>query len=108
EADHQDLARPDVLHHGRHQPGRVEADLRRRVFAHAGTRGGRTGTPAAASARLASGMRIVPKWKMLAAIAASAPPSTSAARRCSMLPAPPLATTGTLTASAMARVNWSS
>ena len=45
-----------------------------------------------------------PKWKMLAARTASAFPSRRTSAMCSRLPAPPLATTGTPTASLMRRV----
>src|SRR6185369_16066281 len=45
-----------------------------------------------------------PKWKMLAASTASALPSSSTSAMCSRLPAPPLATTGTPTASLIRRV----
>src|SRR5207248_7599693 len=46
-----------------------------------------------------------PKWKMLAASTASALPSSTPCARCSRLPAPPEAITGTLTASDTARVS---
>ena len=41
-----------------------------------------------------SGMVISPKWKTDAASAASALPNVKASRKCSFLPAPPLAITG--------------
>ena len=45
-----------------------------------------------------------PKWKMLAASAASALPSSRASRTCSSSPAPPLAMTGIPVASDTSRV----
>src|SRR6266704_2052905 len=45
-----------------------------------------------------------PKWKILAASTASALPSSRTSAICSRLPAPPLATTGTPTASLIRRV----
>ena len=50
--------------------------------------------PARAITRLVSSIVYSPKWKMLAARAASALPIRIASARCSGLPAPPLATTG--------------
>ena len=60
--------------------------------------------PRSAMNRLVSAIEYVPKWKMLAARAASAFPTVTASARCSGLPAPPDATSGMVTASATARV----
>ena len=68
----------------------------------------RRGVPAPPSARgtrFASAIVQVPSWKMVAASTALARPSTSPARRCSGEPTPPLAMTGTETASDTARVS---
>src|SRR6266540_522477 len=61
----------------------------------------RTGRPAAARPCLTSAIDSWPKWKTLAARTASAP-AWHAATKWSMLPAPPLAMTGTSTAWVMA------
>src|ERR1700736_2052009 len=75
-----------VLDHGRDQPG---AEVRRvdGRLAHAGA-ARRTGTPRSARYALAWAIDNAPKWKIAAARAASAPPATRAARRCSGSPAP--------------------
>ena len=62
--------------------------------------GGRTVMPAAAITALASAMVCSPKWKIDAASTASAPPSATPSTRWSSVPTPPLAITGTPTASA--------
>ena len=49
-------------------------------------------------------MRSVPKWNTLAARTASAPASTAGAK-CASVPAPPLATTGTVTTARAARIS---
>src|SRR3982751_5988592 len=64
----------------------------------------RTGTPCPSRNRLTCPIVYVPKWKMLAAKAASACPVVSTSSMCWGDPAPPLATTGTLTASLTAAV----
>src|SRR5919199_1173870 len=64
-----------------------------------------TATPASASRRLASATLASPKWKIEAASTALAWPSRTPSTRCSSVPTPPEAMTGTVTASAMARVS---
>src|ERR1035437_1848788 len=96
EGDHQHLAAGALLDHRGQQAVGAEAGL----CAHR-----RTSTPAAARWSFTTGMGKGSKWKIDAASAASAPPSTSAARTCSGSPAPPLAITGTGTAVAIARVS---
>ena len=71
---------------------------------HPGT-AGRTGTPAAAMCAFASPIEWVPKWKMEAASTAEAWPSRIPSTKCSRLPTPPEAMTGTGTASATRRVS---
>src|SRR5690606_20333344 len=66
--------------------------------------GGRIGKPAARHTALTVSTVSSPRWKIPAARAASASPSSSASRMCSALPAPPEATTGTLTARATVRM----
>src|SRR5437879_1064567 len=63
----------------------------------------RTGTPRAARYSLASPTVCWPKWKIEAARTALAPPSAMPSYRCSRVPTPPLAMTGTGTASPTAR-----
>ena len=53
-----------------------------------------------------SGMEISPKWKTLAASAASLFPSMKVSRKCSLLPAPPEAITGMLSSSARRERAW--
>src|SRR5690606_8421745 len=65
----------------------------------------RAGKPAARKAAGASAMVCVPKWKIDAANTALACPSVTPSTRCSSVPTPPLAITGTDTASAIARVS---
>src|SRR5699024_3271519 len=90
-----------VLHDGRDEavvgPAELPRDPRvEGVAAH------RTVTPSPAIAALTSGIVISPKWNTLAASTASAPARTAGAK-CSTAPAPPEATTGTVTASRTAR-----
>src|SRR5690606_26987749 len=66
--------------------------------------GGRTGIPARARCAFASAIEWVPKWKMDAASTAAAWPSRMPSTMWSRVPTPPLAITGTGTASATARV----
>ena len=66
-----------------------------------------TGTPSRARYSFKSLIFRMPKWNSVAARAASACPTVSASRKCSILPAPPLAITGTPTSSAIARVTSS-
>ena len=54
---------------------------------------------------LASATVCSPKWKIEAASTASAPPSSTPSTRCSSVPTPPLAMTGTSTTSLTARVS---
>src|SRR5215471_5600300 len=96
---HEDLAGIRFLHDRGNQALPVEDDG---VSVHTCSR---TSTPWARRKVLASAMVCRPKWKMEAASAASAPPSISPSRRCSRDPAPPDAMTGTVTASATARVS---
>src|SRR5205085_3951313 len=65
----------------------------------------RTSMPYCFSCSFACRTLYSPKWKMLAASTASALPSSTACARCSRLPAPPEAITGTDTASDTARVS---
>ena len=65
----------------------------------------RTGTPLAFKYAFSSGIGSSLKWNRLAASTASALPSVKASKKCSALPAPPLAITGTPTASLTARVS---
>src|SRR5690606_15460926 len=121
--DHQDPRAVRLLGDGGHQAVAIEPDrvepVRRRAGVSGVDRGhhgdapipdacascGRTGMPRAAMSRLASPTVNSPKWKMLAARTASAPPSVTPSARCSRLPTPPDAITGTGTASATARVS---
>src|SRR4051812_14608307 len=97
--DHQDLVRGGVLRHRGHQALGVPGDLVQPA------RHRRISIPRAAMKRLASGMRISPKWNTDAASTASARPCSIPSARCSSLPTPPLAITGTGTAVATARVS---
>src|SRR5260221_3257223 len=86
-----------ILRHRGHQPVAVP-----RHFvepAHS-----RTSMPCVFMCAFASRTVNSPKWKMLAASTASALPSSTPCARCSRLPTPPEAITGTLTASDTARV----
>ena len=65
----------------------------------------RIGRPAAAMGALAWRIEYSPKWKIDAASTAEAWPSRTPSTRCSSLPTPPEAITGTVTASATARVS---
>src|SRR3990172_2412422 len=65
----------------------------------------RTSMPRARTSSFAWRTLYSPKWKMLAASTASARPSMTPSARCSSLPTPPPAITGTPTASATARVS---
>src|SRR5690606_19875279 len=65
----------------------------------------RISTPWAAMNALASAILYSPKWKMLAASTASAPPLSTPSARCCRLPTPPEAITGMSMASVMRRVN---
>ena len=62
-------------------------------------------TPAFASSSLSERALETPKWKMLAASAASALPRPNTSAKCSTVPAPPEAITGIPTASLTAAVN---
>ena len=70
-----------------------------------GVRSVRTVIPRAAITALASAIVCSRKWKIDAASTASAPPSVMPSARCSSVPTPPLAITGTPTASLTARVS---
>ena len=87
---------------------RAVAFLRSTSAADAGPlarQAGRTVMPRAAITALASATVCSPKWKIEAASTASAPPSSTPSARWSSVPTPPLAMTGTPTASVMARVS---
>src|SRR5690606_25623026 len=64
-----------------------------------------TSIPASARTRLTAATEVVPSWKIPAARAASAPAVGSASRKCAGAPAPPLAMTGTSTASTTRRIS---
>src|SRR5579859_7956122 len=94
---HQHLGGVGVLDHRRHQaPGEVGLAHRR------------ISRPRPARCSLTSPIVSSPKWKMVAARAASAPPSVSARYMWSAVAAPPEAITGRRTASLTARVSSSS
>src|SRR5690349_5856208 len=97
--DHQHLARGRVLRHRGHEAVGVPGDVVEPVL-HS-----RISMPRAAMKRLASPMAISPKWNTEAASTASAWPCSIPSARCSIRPTPPLAITGTGTASHTARVS---
>src|SRR3990172_5176287 len=99
---HEDLAVLGVLDDRGDQAPVVEREL---VLVH---RHVLTGMPSSCRCRLISEIVSSRKWKRDAARAASARPAVSASTKCSAVPAPPLATIGTLTASATARVSSTS
>src|SRR5665213_4180592 len=63
------------------------------------------GTPAAATSALRARESVMPKWKMLAARAASALPARKTSAKCAAEPAPPEAMTGIWTAWETRRVS---
>src|SRR6266568_3869383 len=125
-AEHQHLAGVELLRDRGEQPGRVplqpgrdprvEVAFRRHApesstvacagpaTARTGPPAGRTGYPAALSASLTSPTRSSPKWNRLAASTASAPARTAGAKSPAW-PAPPLAITGTPTATRTAVIS---
>src|SRR5579871_4782915 len=101
--DHEHRAGINVLNHGWQQAvalsevqGVDVGEAEGRARDHAGTVAtGRTSIPAATNSRFRSGMAIAPLWNTLAANAASTPACLNTSRKCSTLPAPPEATSGT-------------
>src|SRR6185312_16907173 len=67
--------------------------------------GSRTLTPACWSSAFSARESVTPKWKMLAASAASARPAPNTSAKCCALPAPPDAMTGICTAALTAAVS---
>src|SRR5919108_2907658 len=97
---HQDVAVLHVLHDHGDQPTLVEAEVVQRDALH---RHRRTGIPRESRCSFTSRIVSSPSWKREAASTASACPSISASAKCCGLEAPPDATTGTRTASAIPR-----
>src|SRR5690242_10985933 len=98
---HEDLAARGVLRHDRHEAVPVP----RHFVDPARVAHSRISMPRPARKRFAWPTVISPKWKTEAASTASAPPRSMPSARCSRLPTPPLAMTGTVTAPATARVS---
>src|SRR5690606_20803789 len=98
--EHEDAAGPVILRDGGHQTFDIPGDGVEPRLAHS-----RTSVPRAAMSAFAWPTVYSPKWKMLAASTASAPPCCTPSARCSSVPTPPLAITGISTASDTARVN---
>src|SRR3989338_4815488 len=97
---HQHPPGGSILRDGCHQPVFGPVYLIQPCLIHS-----RTSMPCSAINCLACCTVYSPKWKMLAASTASAPPSFTPSARCCKLPTPPLAITGISSASVTARVS---